>query len=332
MGGGRQITVTGKITGKAYKKDERVLMFDLVVFGDPVLDYVYKLSDPTQKGGKMLGKHMGTLPGGTTSNVVCAASRLGIKGSIIGRVAKGQEQQIHAKSFDADNVETSGLYEVDVEKGVHTVIYLDPDGEKTLIYVPMEQEKINDSIITQALNNTRFSYVMAADFDWLAEPSLENAKTDSPACICVDVDAGAGLSSDDFEKVRHHTDILFINDVGFLKLTGQQPSEDCVAKFLSEKGQILCCTGGGGTTYMAVRTSDGVKTYSRSALDVNVIDTTGAGDCFNAAFMSELLQGQSAENALDFAMMAGGLATEVMGARDSAPTREAVLQRLKKQG
>ncbi len=303
-------------------------MFDLIVFGDPVLDYVYKLSDPTTKGGKMLGKHIGTLPGGTTSNVVCAASRFGIRGGIIGRVAKGQEYEMHTQSFDADNVDSSGLHAVDTEKGAHTIIYIDPDGEKTLIYVPMEHDKIHDSVIIQALARTRFAYVMAADFYQIDKSSLENSKSTAPARLCVDVDAGAGMSSNDFEKIRHRTDIVFINDVGFLKLTGQHPSEQCVARFLSDNGQIICCTGGGGTTYMAVRTKDGIKTYSQSALNVNVVDTTGAGDCFNAAFMSELLQGRSAKEALDFAMVAGGLATEIMGARQSAPTRKTVLKHL----
>lgn len=303
-------------------------MLDLTVFGDPVLDYVYQLSDPTTRGGKMMGVHVGTFAGGTTSNVICSACRLGITGGIIGRVATGQESQIHINSFNAHNVDISGLGEVAIEQGMHTIIYIDPDGEKTLIFVPKDYGTIPDSTIAKALANTRFAYVMAGDFDWIDEACLHNATTPSPARICVDADAGAGLSPAQFEKIRHRADILFINDIGFAKLTGQTPTPETVAQCLSANGEILCCTGGGGTTYMAVRNPDGVKTYARPAIAVNVVDTTGAGDCFNASFMTELLNGHSAEYALDFAMVAGGLATQTMGARQSAPTRDAIMQRL----
>ena len=53
-------------------------MRDLTVFGDPVLDYVYKLGDPICIGGKMLGRFAEMVPGGTTANMACAAARLGL--------------------------------------------------------------------------------------------------------------------------------------------------------------------------------------------------------------------------------------------------------------
>ena len=67
---------------------------------------------------------------------------------------------------------------------------------------------------------------------------------------------------------------------------------------------------------------------SRSALPAKVIDTTGAGDCFNAAFLTRIAERAAPAEALDFAMAAGALATETLGARAAAPTRAVIEARM----
>lgn len=298
-------------------------MFDLTVFGDPVLDHIYSLDDPFHIGGKMLGQYGGCFPGGTITNVASASARLGMKSHVIGRVARGKDYPFHRNSLAFHNVDTTGLIEVTTDRGAHTVIAIAPDGEKTLIYVPIEAEKIPTSIIIDALAKTHFAYVMAADFDLI---SAHCASTS--ARICVDVDAAAGLSTQQFEQISEKADILFINDVGCKKLTGENPSPELVSHLLGPRANILCCTGGAGTTFLSVRKESGIEILTRSALPTNVIDTTGAGDCFNAAFLSELFAGKPADLALDFAMAAGALATETFGARDAIPDKQAIMQRL----
>ena len=79
---------------------------------------------------------------------------------------------------------------------------------------------------------------------------------------------------------------------------------------------------------MAVRRNGDVTCYSRAAHKANVVDTTGAGDCFNAGFLAELARGTRPEFALDFAMAAGALATETLGARAAIPDLETVRSRI----
>ena len=60
-----------------------------------------------------------------------------------------------------------------------------------------------------------------------------------------------------------------------------------------------------------------------------VVDTTGAGDCFTAAFAVGLLGAQSPEAALQFAATAAALCVQRAGAMPSMPSRREVEDRMR---
>ena len=59
-----------------------------------------------------------------------------------------------------------------------------------------------------------------------------------------------------------------------------------------------------------------------------VVDETGAGDCYRAAFCVALMEGHDVEDCMKFASAAGSCSVQVHGAVPSAPTRSQVLDRL----
>ena len=293
----------------------------IAVIGDPVLDQIYHSSDPVMPHGKMLGRFFGSVPGGTTANFACAAARFGLEVQMIGRVADTWEGALHRDALTDFGVNTDGLRAEEVARGAHTVIIIGPDGEKTLVYVPFPLPASVDPALLQGHDMV---YVMAADFDRIA-PHLSGVTAE----ICVDADAAAGLSAEDFARVAASANVVFLNETGFRKLTGGDPDPENVAALLDQGPSLVCCTGGAGITYVATRDASGqVACIHRPALPAQVVDTTGAGDCFNAAFLARRALGDSLADALDFAMAAGALATEVTGAREAIPTVQAVEGRL----
>jgi ribokinase len=60
------------------------------------------------------------------------------------------------------------------------------------------------------------------------------------------------------------------------------------------------------------------------ALNVDVVDTVGAGDAFCAALTVRLAEGAASDDALRFASAAGALACTKPGAEPSMPHRAAV--------
>lgn len=296
-------------------------MTSIAVIGDPVLDQTYHMSDPMVPGGKMLGRYFGGVPGGTTANFACAAARFGLRPKVFGQVADTWEGKLHRDSLDAFDVQTDRLEFRQVDRGAHTIIAIGPDGEKTLIYVPFPRP---GTVGRDVLRSHDMVYVMAADFDRVA-PGL----VDATAEICVDVDAAAGLGPERFADVAKACDVLFMNDVGFRKLLGQGPDLAAIEALVADRPSLVCCTGGAGISYVAERDGTGlVHSLQMAAIPARVVDTTGAGDCFNAAFLARRAQGKSLMKTMEFAMAAGALATEKTGAREAIPTADAVLERI----
>ena len=71
-------------------------------------------------------------------------------------------------------------------------------------------------------------------------------------------------------------------------------------------------------------TLDGEEGYC-PAKKVDVKDTTGAGDCFNAAFLSEIVRGSDPKAAARYAAAASTISIGAVGARTGLPAREQVL-------
>jgi ribokinase len=73
-----------------------------------------------------------------------------------------------------------------------------------------------------------------------------------------------------------------------------------------------------------VRYHDGKQEEQVPAYTVEAVDTTGAGDTFNAAFAVALAEGKSFKEAARFANRAASLSVTKFGAQGGMPTREEV--------
>ncbi|WP_228469328.1 carbohydrate kinase family protein [Paenibacillus sp. JNUCC31] len=79
-----------------------------------------------------------------------------------------------------------------------------------------------------------------------------------------------------------------------------------------------------GSKGATLRELDG-STISRGSYTLTPVDTTGAGDCFNAGIIYGYLLGKRADELLRFANACGALSTLGIGGTGSLPTMEAVL-------
>ena len=102
--------------------------------------------------------------------------------------------------------------------------------------------------------------------------------------------------------------------------TGTEEEVVAAAKALITKGvkNVLVTLGGDGTMLV---TEDKVEKFP--AYKVKAVDTTAAGDCFLAAFISQFTGSNFAE-AIDFGARASAIAVTRQGAQTSIPTVEEV--------
>jgi sugar/nucleoside kinase (ribokinase family) len=133
-------------------------------------------------------------------------------------------------------------------------------------------------------------------------------------------------------------------DVGFQPawLTAASSLETCqsIDYFLPNEREALLVTGGDVSAYLAFAHRNRLpaaviklgprgaamqvngRTYKVASPMVDVVDTTGAGDAFDAGFIDALLDQADAENCLRRACICGGLSTRMAGALEALPRRE----------
>ncbi len=88
---------------------------------------------------------------------------------------------------------------------------------------------------------------------------------------------------------------------------------------LMEGGSVIMKDGARGATAYSPSAPEGIH---RPALEVDVVDTTGAGDAFDAGFIAALLEEQPLEVCLQHGLICGSLATTARGGPGSLPDKE----------
>jgi sugar/nucleoside kinase (ribokinase family) len=112
------------------------------------------------------------------------------------------------------------------------------------------------------------------------------------------------------EPLLPHIDYFMPSIEEARDMSGQSTAEDC-ARFYLDRGAKACVftLGGDGAFYAH---QDGTRLTS-PAYEVNVVDTTGCGDAFDAGFITALHHKMDVETSLRFAQAAAGLVATGLG-------------------
>jgi sugar/nucleoside kinase (ribokinase family) len=253
------------------------------------------------------------------ANTACAAARLGLRVRWAGLLGDDEGGRLIREEFAAYGVDASAA---EVRTGAatdFTVILLDPSGERTILVVPVlpSPPPLTDSLLA-ALAETRLVYAPPHPPAWF-EP-MAAAVHRGGGLVAVDVEGSAPSQGVDLEAVLHLADVVFCNRRGLKAATGGDDIETGMNRLTSwGAGHVVVTLG-----------SQGAWAGSRGAVihapghRVPVVDTTGAGDCFHAAFIFGLLAGWPPERTLHFANAAAALSVQKLGPRAGLPTREEI--------
>jgi len=121
-------------------------------------------------------------------------------------------------------------------------------------------------------------------------------------------------------EILAHTDVFLPNAAELLAITGAGDVEAGAAELVA-----------GGTTVVMKDGARGARAWwpggqcAAPGREVRVVDTTGAGDSFNAGFLAGRLAGLAIEEAVGWAAVAGALSTRSAGGTDAQATRSELI-------
>jgi sugar/nucleoside kinase (ribokinase family) len=278
--------------------------YDVLVAGDYFLDLVFtNLPAYMQLGEEIFAGGFEMLPGGAF-NSAAAMHRLELK---IGWAA-----DFGNDDFSRFALERARAEGIDDSLFVHhhrplrriTVAASYPEDRAFLTYTDPSPTA---PAVLKALPRTsaRAFYLPGLYFGPLMEASLPLLRARGMRMV-MDVNTGkeAVLTNPAIRKAVSRVDLLLPNAREARCLTGEASVEKAV-QILGEVCPLVVVKDGPNGAYAS---QDGCSIHS-PAIPVKVVDTTGAGDCFNAGFMRAWLDGRTLEECLRWGNITGGLST-----------------------
>ena len=288
-------------------------VFDVIAFGGIDIDWLFQMQKLPSYDEKVSAELVGLFPGGPVGNFACIGSHLGTKVAAYCTVGDDDGGRTLIDDFQKNQVDTSF---VTIKKGYTTpfvIVAVDDCGEKAVI-VPRLPEVIDTKNIKDALSKTKYIYLFPNDTQLFIEiASLAKAYG---VKVMVDIEATANLKCKELFDVLSYTDIASFNEAGFEYSTGKEFCIEAAHELLNYGPEtVLITRGNQGVVGIQKQESIG-----QPAFIVPVKDTTGAGDTFNAAFLSSTIKGKTLRKSLLFSSAAAALVISTVGTRTTMPT------------
>jgi sugar/nucleoside kinase (ribokinase family) len=301
--------------------DERSI--DMLAVAGVDADLVLKVDYLPTDDDKVMGSMVGWMAGGPTANSACAASRLGLRVNALAVIGDDRTGKIILDSYAEFGVDTA-LVELDPNvTSPFTVILIPPNGEKAIVVVPGSRPVYDMERVEQALRQTRVMYMLpGARAQFLQFARLAHT---CGAEVMIDVESTSGITPSSLGEVLATVDIASFNKDGFVAATGEQPTAESLRSLLGFGPHTIVVTLGARGS-LAATAEQFVQLPGHR---VEAVDTTGAGDTFNAAFLYATLADLGLEERLRFANAAAALSVTGMGPRGRLPTRAEVAEFLK---
>ena len=245
--------------------------------------------------------------GGKGANMSVAAVRAGSHVEHIGAV--GTDGLWMRDRLQGYGVGVRNIAEIGEVSG-HAIVALDPKGENQIIIFPASNLQITELALDQALNQAKTGDIAVLQNETNAQATF--AKRAMTAGLRVAY-AAAPFSVEAVQAVLPFLDLLILNDIEARQL--EAALDRGVATLPVH--DIVVTRGADGCQWIE---TDIGETHSFPAWDVDVVDTTGAGDTFTGYLLAGLDQGLDLEQALRLALRAGAVMVTRLGTADVIPT------------
>lgn len=290
---------------------------DLILRGDvtPAFGQVEKIIDDA------------TLTIGSSSGIfACGAARLGLRTAFIGKVGDDEFGRFMLRELQQRGIDTGG---VTIDPAIPTglsVILSRPSDRAILTHLgsiaALRYDEIDLALLSRARHLHLGSYYLL-DALRPAVPRLFDEAKRRGLTISIDTNYDPTEKWDgDLREVFRRVDIFLPNEAELLAIT----HEDSIEAGLDRLADIPIVAVKLGARGGIAR--GGSRIFRADSIPVNVVDTTGAGDSFDAGFIYGYLTERSLSQSLRLACVCGSLSTRAAGGTGAQATLQEALEHM----
>ncbi len=311
------------------------MSYDICGLGTLAADVLMTVDRLPGKDSFCMVQHTENQPGGSGTNTIVQAARLGSCCAYIGAVGSDAPGDTVRESLEAEGVDTSHLYVRPGEVTTHTEIVVDQKGQKFILLI------MGDAFFKLRLNKEdrqliHESKVFFTDLlpGWAAMSGLKEAfYSDVQVAMALEVGIPLfeemGVTRSQILESLKYAHLLVPCRDAVRDLTGTEEPLEAGRKLREycDEGTIVLTLGSDGS--FAFTPDGGILRIP--AISVKPVDTTGAGDSFMGALIhSFLVKGYPIEQSLQFASVCAARTCTGLGARykpqEGYPTMEEALR------
>lgn len=300
-------------------------MYDIITIGEILVEILarevgQKFSEP----GVLLGPY----PSGAPAICINQAGKMGVRTAIIAKVGKDDFGLLNLERLQRDGVDTTGVVETaDNTTGVAFNTYFADGSRKFLFHfthAACGELQVSD-VDDEAIKNSRYLHIMGCSISGspsMGEAIMHAVKVASKNGVKISFDPNIRPELLQGKIIDYYREIIEVADVlltgkSELKLLFGENMEHAIRTLLEKKDRLVVIKDGSRGTQLYSR----YEAFSIGTYPVEEVDPTGAGDCFDAAFLSMICMGSDLRTAVHYANAAGAFAVGKAGPMEGNTTK-----------
>ena len=285
-------------------------MARIACVGITVLDRIWYLADLPKEGGKYVANNYTEVGGGPAATAAVAAAKLGADVDFIGRVGDDDTGSRLLAELESLGVNTRFTRIFKGARSSQSAVLVDASGERIIANYPSPDLPAEADWL-QDIDFSQWDVVLA-DVRWHdgAKQALTLARQQGVTTVL-----DADITPQDIADLVALSDHAAFSAPGLQRMTQIAEAESALKKAQTlTNGHVYVTQGKDGCYWL----EKGALSHL-PAFQIDVVDTTGAGDVFHGALAVGLAQNQPAQDAVRFASAVAALKCTRPGGRAGIP-------------
>jgi sugar/nucleoside kinase (ribokinase family) len=291
--------------------------FDLLGVGHPSVDLMFSGLETWPELGRDIDAEGLGVSAGTSFNTPAAANRLGLRVGYISIAGNDVWSRITREEYEKESLPTEFLRLVDRPMPFVSVA-LNHGVDRGFVTYDAMRDQDDEELYSYALDVV--STVEARHLHYYAGEPVALAEAARRRGMTVSMDAWGGPwweEPEPLEDLLPRGEVIFANETEALAMTGEPDVRSAMARMAELSPCVVIKRGPDG----AIGAADG-DVAEAPAEPAQVVDATGAGDCFNAGFLAGWLAKLPLVECLTLGNICGARAVESFGGYLGCPREE----------